>query len=397
MKIAIWNNLPSGGGKRALRAMAEGLISRGHQLESWCPPTACLDFEPLADLMPEHVVNYTKPMRRRRYRLLPGKLGHGRHYMEMDRHTRECAHQIDVGGFDACLIGNCQDFSVPPIGRHLRTPTVHYCQELARTIHEAIFIEEGSQEFGLKAGIKRFVLGYWENWQKCCERADLAAFDLVLVNSCYSRESLLRAHNRESRVCYLGIDADRFKSVTAHGSKTVVGLGALQIHKDPRTAVLAIATIPKTERPELVWIGNEVEKKYLTDIRKLALEKGVKLIFRERITDQELVAELSRAAVMIYTSRLEPFGFAPLEANACGLPVVAIGEGGVRETVRDGFNGVVVSNRNPADIGAAVLGLLRDPKRIRQLGANGREWVAREWTWARCVETLEHALIEVRS
>jgi glycosyltransferase involved in cell wall biosynthesis len=121
------------------------------------------------------------------------------------------------------------------------------------------------------------------------------------------------------------------------------------------------------------------------------------LIFRERITDQELVAELSRAAVMIYTSRLEPFGFAPLEANACGLPVVAIGEGGVRETVRDGFNGVVVSNRNPADIGAAVLGLLRDPKRIRQLGENGREWVAREWTWARCVETLEHALIEVRS
>ena len=123
MKIALWNNLPSGGGKRALRAMAEGLIARGHQLESWCPPTACLDFEPMAELMSEHVVDYRRLRRRPLNRFLPGRRGFGRQYQEMERHAQECARQIDAGQFDVCLIGNCQEFAVPPIGRYLRTPS----------------------------------------------------------------------------------------------------------------------------------------------------------------------------------------------------------------------------------------------------------------------------------
>lgn len=392
MKIALWNNLPSGGGKRAFRAMAAGLIARGHQLESWCPPTACLDYEPLAALMPEHVVDYERLPRRRRQQFLPGLRGLGRHYAELDRHTRVCAAQIDAAGFDVCFVANCGDFAVPPIGRHLRTRAVHYCQELWRGLHEADLQAPKPSPSGLAGGMARLLANYWQSWQCECERADLTAFAHVLVNSHFSRESILRSHGLESQVCYLGIDTRRFRVVARPKGGTVVGLGAVQPHKDPCTAVRAIATLPPAERPELVWIGNMANEDYGEALQRLAGDLGVQLTLRRLIRDDALVAELNRAAVMIYTSRLEPFGFAPLEANACGVPVVAIAEGGVRETVRDGFNGVLVPHRDPAALGAALLGLLRHPERARQLGENGRAWVSEAWTWERCVAQIEALL-----
>jgi hypothetical protein len=56
MKIAVWHNLPSGGGKRALYDHVRAVIERGHTLESWCPPTADQSYLPLGDLIKEHVI-----------------------------------------------------------------------------------------------------------------------------------------------------------------------------------------------------------------------------------------------------------------------------------------------------------------------------------------------------
>jgi hypothetical protein len=56
VRIAVWHNLPSGGGKRALVDQVAALQARGHHIESWCPPSADQDFLPLGQLIPEHVV-----------------------------------------------------------------------------------------------------------------------------------------------------------------------------------------------------------------------------------------------------------------------------------------------------------------------------------------------------
>ena len=375
--------------------MAEGLLARGHQLQSWCPPTARMDFAPLANLMTENVVDYTQLRRLRRLRLIPGRLGHGRQYEAMERHAQKCAEVIDTRKFDACLVGNCQEFAVPPIGRYLRTPSVHYCQELFRSNHEAVLGADGQNRRGIIAGLIKLLSEYWRGWARGCERKDLAAFDAVAVNSYYSRESLLRAHGTESRVCYLGIDLQRFENTEMPREQTVIGLGALQPHKDPLTAIEALATIPESRRPKLVWVGNVALKGYVDQLVQRASELGVRLVLREGISDRELVSELNRASVMIYTSRLEPFGFAPLEANACGLPVVAIAEGGVRETVRDGFNGLLVSDRDPVQLGAAVASLLTDPDLAKRMSSNGREWIGRDWTWSKCAQKLEEILKKV--
>ena len=83
---------------------------------------------------------------------------------------------------------------------------------------------------------------------------------------------------------------------------------------------------------------------------------------------------LNRAMLMIYTPRLEPFGFAPLEANACGTPVLAVAEGGVRETIVDGVNGLLVDD-DPRAMADAVTRLSNDREYARRLGQAGRKQV----------------------
>jgi glycosyltransferase involved in cell wall biosynthesis len=112
------------------------------------------------------------------------------------------------------------------------------------------------------------------------------------------------------------------------------------------------------------------------------------------VSDDELIDILNRAAMMVYAPRLEPFGFTPLEANACGLPVVAVAEGGVRETVVDGINGLLVEPDEKAM--ARAIERLRDDKDLAYtLGRNGRKLVAEKWSLAASIDRIEQRLEEV--
>jgi glycosyltransferase involved in cell wall biosynthesis len=392
MKIALWNNLPSGGAKRAWFEIASGLLARGHRLESWCPPTADRDFLPLATLMPEHVVPYDPPRPRGWQKLLPGPWGYGRHLRAMDRHARACAEAINAGGFDVVLAANCQDHGVTSIARHVKIPAVIYCQEPKRDRYEAALAGDKVLT-GLRAtGAIRALNHFWRDVDIRHERLNVRAFARVLVNSAYSRESLLRSYGCESQVCPLGINTGLFRPTGVARERFVLGLGALQRHKDPATSIEAIAAIPEEERPELVLIGNMADEGYINELTVLAARLGVRFSPRRMVSDTAVVDTLNRAAVLLYTSRLEPFGFAPLEANACGTPVVGVAEGGIRETVRMDFNGLLVPDRDPKQLGLALLALLRDPERARRLGENGRAWVTETWTWRACVDRIETEL-----
>jgi glycosyltransferase involved in cell wall biosynthesis len=112
------------------------------------------------------------------------------------------------------------------------------------------------------------------------------------------------------------------------------------------------------------------------------------------VLDDELVDILNRAAMMVYAPRLEPFGFAPLEGNACGLPVVAVAEGGVRETITDGVNGFLVDPDETAM--ARAIERLRDDKDLSdRLGRNGRKIVEEKWSLDASIDRLERRLGEV--
>ncbi len=94
-------------------------------------------------------------------------------------------------------------------------------------------------------------------------------------------------------------------------------------------------------------------------------------------------AALMRAAdLVLAVPWYEPFGIVPLEAMACGTPVVASAVGGMLDTVRPGVTGAHVPPRDPHAVAAAVRDLLADRNRLRDMGIRGTERVRQQYSWS---------------
>lgn len=322
-----------------------------------------------------------------------------------DQACRRCAHEIEAGDFDVLFANSALHYSVPYIMRHLRMKKVLYLQEPCRYLYEAWpvlpWVSDAPEELEQAAlfSPRRFIADYprlqtlrvqakqeWLNIESC---------DQVLVNSYFSRESVLRSYGVDARVCYLGVDTRLFRDLGLPRERIIVGLGSFDSIKGVVLAVKAVALLPDP-RPPLVWIANSGNEAYRDEIIELARSLRVELRIQMAITDADLVAILNKATLLLYTSRLEPFGFAPLEANACGLPVVGIAEGGIRETVQDGVNGFLVDPEAEC-IARAADQLLRNPAMARQMGERAVVNVQRNWNVESSIDRLEKILLQVAS
>jgi Glycosyltransferase len=405
MRIAVWHNLPSGGGKRALYYHVRGLAESGHSIEAWCPSTSDRNYLPLSELITEHVLPidiFPSGQFVARSSLL-GQL-HGdelRRAKALDEHCRRCADEINRRGFDILFANSSFIQAVSSIGRYVKMKKVLYLQEPNRWLYEAtggrlpwVAIPATNRPWMHRSYMRWFLTDLIRTQQLRVlareERLNAGAFDLILVNSYFSRESLLRAYGLDSTVCYLGVDTELFLNRQYTRDNFVVGVGELSLRKNVEFAIEAIAQIP-APRPRLVWIANKVSEEYYEEMRSLAESHEVALELRMSISDNELVDALNRAAAMVYAPRLEPFGLAPLEANACGLPVVAVAEGGVRETIIDGVNGLLVQHQ-PQSMAHAIQRLTDDKHLAAQLGNNGWKIVEEKWSLKSAVQRLERQL-----
>jgi glycosyltransferase involved in cell wall biosynthesis len=134
-----------------------------------------------------------------------------------------------------------------------------------------------------------------------------------------------------------------------------------------------------------------VSQSYADEMQALAKQTGVDFEIKTMVSDAELVALLSNALCMIYTSQLEPFGFAPLEANACGTPVIALQEGGVKETIIPNKNGFL-SDRNPKNLAKYLDKLSENTDLRKEMGIFAAQYVRTEWTLKKCTDNIENAL-----
>jgi len=407
MRIAVWHNLPSGGGKRALYYHVRGLVERGHEVSCWCLDSADQSYLPLSEFAPERLVptEFRKPRRTFTSWLAPSYTEMIARLQAFDEACRRCAQEIAAGQFDLLFANSSVGYHVPFILRHLRMRKVLYLQEPCRYLYEARpvlpWVSNAPEEldqadlFSLRRFIADYPLLQTLRLQAKQEWLNVESCDHVLVNSYFSRESVLRSYGVDARVCYLGVDTTLFRDLGLPRERFILGLGSFDSIKGVDLAVKAVGLLPDP-RPPIVWIANSENEAYRNEIIKLAHSLGVELRIQMTISDAELVTILNKATLLLYTSRLEPFGFAPLEANACGLPVVGIAEGGIRETIQDGVNGLLV-DPEPESIARAASQLLQDPTLTRQMGERAVINVKRNWNVESSIDRLEKILVQAVS
>jgi glycosyltransferase involved in cell wall biosynthesis len=297
-------------------------------------------------------------------------------------------------------------FHTPRIGPFIQIPSVVYLQEPHRPFYEpspdlpwvamSWTARDLFDRFFWRKALLRKVRLPGVRIQAREERLDAMAYDRILVNSLYSRESVLRVFGVNSRVCYLGIDTEKFVNQHKARERFAICVGACIPDKNIELLILSLAKISAASRPSLILVANIFSEPYLERMRALAAQSGVNFELKLRIDDSELIDLLNRARVMLYAPRLEPFGLAPLEANACGLPVIAVAEGGVRETILDGINGLLVEH-DPDSMGTAIERLLVDDGLHRRLSEEAHRAANTKWSLQLSIDRLEQNLMALIS
>jgi glycosyltransferase involved in cell wall biosynthesis len=185
----------------------------------------------------------------------------------------------------------------------------------------------------------RFLLSRWRQWDWIAAQR----VDRYVSNSQTTSERVRRYLGRDSTVLHPPVEIDRFSPglVGAH----YVVLAELMAHKRIDVAVEAFTRLGLP----LVVVGDGPEGRRL---RKLA---GPTITFTGRIGDAQVAEVLAGSRALVVTA-VEEFGIAAVEALAAGRPVIALGEGGVRESVQPGVTGAFYERNDPAALAETVLG-----------------------------------------
>ena len=133
--------------------------------------------------------------------------------------------------------------------------------------------------------------------------------------------------------------------------------------------------------PTLRIVGDGPERRTL---ERLALELGVsaRVHFAGFVPGAELGANYRAARCYLHTAREESFGLSVIEAAYCGLPTVAVAEGGVVDNVVPDETGCL-TEASPEALAEGIVGVLADPRRAERMGAAGRALVDDRYTWER--------------
>jgi glycosyltransferase involved in cell wall biosynthesis len=178
----------------------------------------------------------------------------------------------------------------------------------------------------------------WRQWDWIAAQR----VDAYVANSQTTKRRVARYFGREATVLHPPVDVERF-TPAAPGEAYVV-LSELMAHKRIEVAVRAFNEL----RLPLVVVGNG------PDARRLHRLAGPTVSFTGRVSDADAAHILARARALVVTAT-EEFGIAAVEAQAAGRPVIALHEGGVRETVIEGETGIFFDEPEPEALVEAVL------------------------------------------
>jgi len=250
--------------------------------------------------------------------------------------------RLDMSGYDLVISSNhCVAKGV--ITKHnqkhicmIYTP-VRYAWDLKEQ-----YLQESGLDKGLKGLIARGILSYIRNW----DRRTVDNVDEFIAISKYIQERVKKHYNRDSVVIYPPVDVDKF---------------TLQENKEDFYLTVS-RMVPYKKIDLLVDVFTEMPDKKLVvigegpDFAKIKSKAGKNIVLMGYQPFDILKEKMQKAKAFVFAAE-EDFGIAPVEAQACGTPVIALGKGGALETVvSDGNNptGVFFSEQSVPSLQAAI-------------------------------------------
>lgn len=213
-------------------------------------------------------------------------------------------------------------------------------------------------------------------------------FELVRLGRPRSRTSVIPC----------GVDLQHFNpdgpAAARTGRPRIVTVGRMVQRKGFDVLVEAMRCVPHAE---LVIVGGPAADELAADpeaarLTGLADEMGVgdRVRLIGSVSRADMPAILRSADVVACTPWYEPFGIVPVEAMACGIPVLAAAVGGMLDTVVDGVTGMLVPPRDPHACAGALNAMFADRVRLAQWGRAGRRRAEARYSWDRiAADTLK--------
>jgi glycosyltransferase involved in cell wall biosynthesis len=362
MKIAIYYDLPFGGASVAMSEIIS-LLSKKHIIEEFhniSPSINSLPPERLQKDFESIVLQYFK--------------------------QRKQAKIINNQSYDLVFVCHDRHFQAPWILRFLNKPTVFLCQEPTRAFFEKFLDVDPNLPL-----LNRFYERLNRLIRKNIEIKNASYATRIISNSSFSRASIKKAYGKDSTPIYMGVNTNNFYKETLKIKNQVVVVGNNEPQKNLSLAILSVGNIDKFVRPSLVIVSPRSRLK--KDIIDLADKNKVSLEIKETIDTSEVRKIYNESICLLAVAKLEPFGLSVVESLACGTPVVAINDGGFRETVIDKDTGFLVEDRKEA-IAIAIIKLIKNKNLREKMGKQGIEDVHKRFLWPGIVKKIEKVFYE---
>jgi glycosyltransferase involved in cell wall biosynthesis len=308
--------------------------------------------EAIAELYPEATIHTllhvrgsvsapleTHPERRSFVQWLPSAARHYRQYLPLFPTAIE---QFDFDPYDLVIsTSHCAAKSVVVPGRARH---VCYCHSPMRYAWDQFDSYFGPDQVGpLRSRWLRRVLARLARW----DVATAGRVDRYVANSHYVAGRIRRYYNRGSTVVYPPVDTTFYRPAPVRSPEPfVLVVSALVPYKRLDVAIRACAAAGAP----LKIVGRGPEEARL---RRLAATGGGHVEFSGWLEDAE-IRDLYQRCGAVLMPGVEDFGMVPVEAQACGRPVVALAEGGAVESVVDGVTGVLVNDPSVEAFSAAL-------------------------------------------
>lgn len=271
--------------------------------------------------------------------------------------------------------------------------------------------------------VRRFYQGaadQFPNERFAIEDRIVAEADRIIAECPQDQEDLLCLYHADPtkiRIIPCGFDPAEFWQVDRNSARSMLGLdleeplilqlGRLVPRKGVDTVIRGFGHLVRQYQlpARLLIVGGESEEPdpgltpEIGRLSAIAFEEGVaeRVTFVGRKRREVLKYYYSAADVFITTPWYEPFGITPLEAMACGTPVIGSCVGGVKFTVKDGETGYLVPPNEPEAIAERIAYLYHNPQSRARLSRQAIQHAKELFTWQQVTNAVAELYEEVIS